>query len=191
MVWLLLCTHWSFMCESIHTNKFQLIKWQYCESMWTLVAYGNIMAIDTTGASADTARQDGHGPGKRILPVLLRKASWIFVCIFAGPDEKNNNTQICPCAIGLPTKGVEASEQMARTDFERMKKYRSIIKKAADHYDVDPALIAAIISRESRAGNQLRNGWGDHGNAWGLMQVQSLLTHLCSWRNTFLLSAGW
>lgn len=37
---------------------------------------------------------------------------------------------------------------------------------------VDPAIIAAIMSRESRAGNALdANKWGDHGNAYGLMQV--------------------
>lgn len=32
------------------------------------------MHIKTTGASAVTARQDGLGPGKKILPDLLRKA---------------------------------------------------------------------------------------------------------------------
>lgn len=62
---------------------------------------------------------------------------------------------------------------MARIDLERMKKYSSIISKAGRQCDVDPALIAGIISRESRAGNQLNNGWGDCGRAYGLMQVGS------------------
>lgn len=70
-------------------------------------------------------------------------------------------------------KGVAASEQMAQTDLERMTKYTDIIKTAGEKYDVDPALIAGIISRESRAGNQLKNGYGDGGRAWGLMQVDS------------------
>lgn len=61
---------------------------------------------------------------------------------------------------------------MARIDLQRMKKYTGIIKTAGENYDVDPALIAGIISRESRAGNQLVNGWGDHGKAFGLMQVE-------------------
>lgn len=62
---------------------------------------------------------------------------------------------------------------MAAIDLGRMKKYTDIIKKAGEAHDVDPALIAGIISRESRAGNQLEDGWGDHGNAFGLMQVES------------------
>lgn len=60
---------------------------------------------------------------------------------------------------------------MAETDAGRMQKYRSKIITVGGKYGIDPALIAAIISRESRAGNALNNGWGDNGNAWGLMQV--------------------
>ncbi|CAG06115.1 unnamed protein product [Tetraodon nigroviridis] len=67
--------------------------------------------------------------------------------------------------------GVAASEKMAQIDVERMRRYTGIISRAAQQCDVDPALIAGIISRESRAGNQLDNGWGDNGKAWGLMQV--------------------
>ncbi|CAL8332700.1 unnamed protein product [Merluccius merluccius] len=62
---------------------------------------------------------------------------------------------------------------MAETDAERMEDYEDMIKRVGQRYDVDPAVIAGIISRESRAGNTIRstNGWGDHGNAFGLMQV--------------------
>lgn len=52
-----------------------------------------------------------------------------------------------------------------------MEKYRSKINTVGAKYGIDPALIAAIISRETRAGNCLQGGWGDGGNAWGLMQV--------------------
>lgn len=62
---------------------------------------------------------------------------------------------------------------MAKMDLDRMKKYRSIIKQAGQQCDVDPALIAGIISRESRAGNQLINGWDRAHTAFGLMQVGS------------------
>ncbi|XP_051801196.1 lysozyme g-like isoform X2 [Acanthochromis polyacanthus] len=92
--------------------------------------YGNIMRVETSGASWATAQQD-------------------------GPSES----------------GVRASHKMAQTDSDRMEKYRSKINAVGRKKGVDPALIAAIISRESRAGNALHNGWGDHGNAWGLMQV--------------------
>ncbi|KAK5865374.1 hypothetical protein PBY51_019652 [Eleginops maclovinus] len=71
----------------------------------------------------------------------------------------------------LGCTGVEASNTMAQTDSGRMAKYKSKIQSVGGRSGIEPALIAAIISRESRAGNQLKNGWGDNGNAWGLMQV--------------------
>ncbi|KAE8587753.1 hypothetical protein XENTR_v10022093 [Xenopus tropicalis] len=71
----------------------------------------------------------------------------------------------------LTEKGVAASHKMARTDNARMQKYRAIILRAAGKGKIDPALICGIISRESRAGAALRDGWGDHGNGFGLMQV--------------------
>nr|XP_019939489.1 PREDICTED: lysozyme g [Paralichthys olivaceus] len=72
---------------------------------------------------------------------------------------------------------VKASHKMAEIDSGRMSKYKSKINKVGQSYGIEPALIAAIISRESRAGNQLKDGWGDWNpqrqayNAWGLMQV--------------------
>ncbi|XP_056264498.1 lysozyme g-like isoform X2 [Pseudoliparis swirei] len=88
------------------------------------------MEIETTGASMQTAKQDG-----------------------------------------LKNAGVSASHQMAKTDADRMENYKSKINKVGAKYEIAPALIAAIISRESRAGNALKDGWGDNGNGWGLMQV--------------------
>nr|XP_020466684.1 lysozyme g-like [Monopterus albus] len=100
------------------------------------MGYGDIMKVETTGASVKTAQQDKLG-----------------------------------------YSGVQASHTMAQTDAGRMNKYRSKINSVGHKYDIDPALIAAIISRESRAGNALHDGWGDYDpkrgmyNAWGLMQV--------------------
>ncbi|XP_068178809.1 lysozyme g-like [Antennarius striatus] len=94
------------------------------------MGYGNIMNVETTGASWETSQQDRLG-----------------------------------------NSGVNASHTMAQTDVGRMEKYKSIIKTVGAKYGIDPALIAGIISRESRAGNALNNGWGDGGRAWGLMQV--------------------
>ncbi|XP_069493479.1 lysozyme g-like [Ambystoma mexicanum] len=91
---------------------------------------GDIMKVETTGASERTARQDK-----------------------------------------LTEKGVAASHKMAHTDSTRMKKYKSIIEKVAKERNASPAVIAGIISRESRAGAALKDGWGDHGNGFGLMQV--------------------
>uniref|UniRef100_A0A8C2CVS8 Lysozyme g n=1 Tax=Cyprinus carpio TaxID=7962 RepID=A0A8C2CVS8_CYPCA len=92
--------------------------------------YGNIMKIDTTGASQATANQDR-----------------------------------------LNIIGVEASKKLAETDLARMEKYKSMITKVGREKQMDPAVIAAIISRQSRAGATLEDGWGDHGYAFGLMQV--------------------
>ncbi|XP_037327433.2 lysozyme g-like [Pungitius pungitius] len=71
----------------------------------------------------------------------------------------------------LTYAGVRASHTLAETDKNRMEKYRSKINAVGAKHGIAPALIAAIISRETRAGNCLEGGWGDHGNAWGLMQV--------------------
>ena len=50
-------------------------------------------------------------------------------------------------------------------------KHRADIVAAAHENKVPPALVAAVISRESNAGLTLRDGWGDRGNAYGVMQV--------------------
>lgn len=87
--------------------------------------------IETTGASAATARQDGHRQG-----------------------------------------GVESSERMAQRDFNALKQYAQIFVDVGAETGLPPALLAAIASRESRGGAALdRNGYGDHGNGFGLMQV--------------------
>ncbi|OCT95308.1 lysozyme g [Xenopus laevis] len=71
----------------------------------------------------------------------------------------------------LTVCGVQASERMAQTDLTRMNRYKSIIESVSQKKGMDAAVIAGIISRESRAGSVLINGWGDNGNAFGLMQV--------------------
>uniref|UniRef100_K7FY41 Lysozyme g n=1 Tax=Pelodiscus sinensis TaxID=13735 RepID=K7FY41_PELSI len=69
------------------------------------------------------------------------------------------------------TTGVRASAEIARKDLSRMNRYKTIIKSAAKKYCVDPSVVAGIISRESHAGAALKDGWGDGGNGFGLMQV--------------------
>ncbi|XP_077427523.1 lysozyme g-like isoform X1 [Vanacampus margaritifer] len=94
------------------------------------MGYGDIMKVDTSGASALTARQDG-----------------------------------------LPYEGAEASHNMAETDLNALNVYKEIIQKVGQQKGIDPAIIASIISRQSRGGKVLKEGWGDDGNCWGLMQV--------------------
>ncbi|GCB69881.1 hypothetical protein scyTo_0008466, partial [Scyliorhinus torazame] len=66
--------------------------------------------------------------------------------------------------------GVAASHKMMETDLGRLNKYKTTINKVAGANKIDPAIIGAIMSRESHGGNVLENGWGDHGNGFGLMQ---------------------
>ncbi|XP_064000089.1 lysozyme g-like [Pogoniulus pusillus] len=72
---------------------------------------------------------------------------------------------------GLSYCGVSASQKIAEVDLRAMDRYKTIIKRVGEKLCVEPALIAAIISRESHAGKVLQNGWGDNGNGFGLMQV--------------------
>lgn len=63
---------------------------------------------------------------------------------------------------------------MAEVDLNRTDQYKTIIMKVARAKKIDPAIIAGIMSRETRAGScgsGLVDGWGDNGNAFGLMQV--------------------
>nr|ANS12746.1 g-type lysozyme [Trachinotus ovatus] len=98
--------------------------------------YGDIMKVETTGASMQTAQQDY-----------------------------------------LDFSGARASHAMAETDLIEMNNYKSVIKNAAGKKGVDPALIAAMISRSCRAGKTLSGGWGcwdekrQKYNTYGLMQI--------------------
>ena len=72
---------------------------------------------------------------------------------------------------GLPA-GVSSSFRMADADRSRLLNFKPQLMAAAQRYGVPPAVLAAIASRESRAGAALdRNGTGDHGNGFGVMQV--------------------
>ncbi|XP_043927750.1 lysozyme g-like [Protopterus annectens] len=71
----------------------------------------------------------------------------------------------------LHVTGVKASHKLASNDLNRMAKYKTMIENVGSKLCMDGAVIAALISRESRAGAVLKNGWGDGGNGFGLMQV--------------------
>ncbi|XP_059196115.1 lysozyme g-like [Centropristis striata] len=98
--------------------------------------FGDIMKVETTGASAQTAQQDK-----------------------------------------LPYSGLQASFAMAETDLMDMNNYKSIIQNVAREKGLDPALIAAIISRSCRAGKTLKGGRGCYNpqrgeyDTYGLMQL--------------------
>ena len=69
--------------------------------------------------------------------------------------------------------GGDASVAMAWEDEERVLQYQSLFEKAGDKYDLPPAVLAAIASRETRGGNVLgADGFSSaDGQGFGLMQV--------------------
>jgi LysM repeat protein len=67
--------------------------------------------------------------------------------------------------------GVASSETMAKTDRNRVMASKEKFKLAARDFNLPPALLAAIASRESRGGAVLKNGFGDGGHGFGIMQV--------------------
>ncbi|KFP55860.1 Lysozyme g, partial [Cariama cristata] len=70
------------------------------------------------------------------------------------------------CAAGLATV-----RRIAEADVVRLRKYEIPIKRVARNLCLDPALIAAIISQESRVGLLLDNGWDQERQKYGLMQL--------------------
>jgi len=74
---------------------------------------------------------------------------------------------------GVGGEGVEASEAMANQDRQRLLGMREQFLVVGERYDLPPALLAAIASRETRGGTQLaRDGYSRwDGNGFGVMQV--------------------
>ncbi|MBN1205847.1 MAG: hypothetical protein JXB05_13095 [Myxococcaceae bacterium] len=70
--------------------------------------------------------------------------------------------------------GICASHRMARTDLPELQKYKAAFEIAAVKHGLPPALLAAIASRESRAGVALdTTGRRSGGRGFGLMQLEA------------------
>uniref|UniRef100_UPI0037E99E92 uncharacterized protein isoform X2 n=1 Tax=Semicossyphus pulcher TaxID=241346 RepID=UPI0037E99E92 len=76
----------------------------------------------------------------------------------------------------LSITGIEASHELAGRDLTELQKYKEIIHTVGKKHHVPPALIAAIISRQSQAGtNLLNSGFGKiDPNCFGLMQINKI-----------------
>ncbi|KAM9389029.1 lysozyme g-like [Phaethornis superciliosus] len=74
-------------------------------------------------------------------------------------------------AIKAPDCGLATIRKTAEVDIVRLRKYEVPIKRVATNLCLDPALIAAIISQESRVGLLLNNGWDQDRRKYGLMQI--------------------
>jgi hypothetical protein len=70
--------------------------------------------------------------------------------------------------------GICASHRMARTDLPELRKYMAAFEASAVKHCLPPALLAAIASRESRAGTALDStGRRSGGRGFGLMQLEA------------------
>ena len=68
--------------------------------------------------------------------------------------------------------GIVASLCIARRDQARVLSLKYQFEAVGNHFNIPPALLAAIASRESHCGAILdKKGWGDNGNAFGLFQI--------------------
>ncbi|KAF1575020.1 UNVERIFIED_CONTAM: Lysozyme g, partial [Eudyptes pachyrhynchus] len=78
--------------------------------------------------------------------------------------------RVCTPAFSYTT-GLAMVRRTAEADIVRLRKYETPIKRVARNLCLDPALIAAIISQESRVGLLLDNGWDQERHKYGLMQL--------------------
>ncbi|XP_003471621.1 lysozyme g-like protein 2 [Cavia porcellus] len=81
----------------------------------------------------------------------------------------------------LLTCGIRGSEMFADMDLRSIRPYQTLIKEVGQKYCVDPALIAAVISRESHGGTALQRGWDSRGLKFGLMQVDKRFQPTGAW----------
>jgi murein DD-endopeptidase MepM/ murein hydrolase activator NlpD len=73
---------------------------------------------------------------------------------------------------GRKSGGRTESERLARFDVDIVRTLSPLFQGVANKYGVPAALLAGIASRESGCGRLLDDdGWGDRGNAFGIMQV--------------------
>ncbi|NXV85322.1 LYG protein, partial [Calonectris borealis] len=78
--------------------------------------------------------------------------------------------RVCKSAFSYAA-GLAMVRRTAEADVVRLRKYEIPIKRVARNLCLDPALIAAIISQESRVGMLLDNGWDQERQKYGLMQL--------------------
>ncbi|NXH30942.1 LYG protein, partial [Myiagra hebetior] len=77
---------------------------------------------------------------------------------------------VCKSAFSY-TAGYAMIRRTAEADLVRLRRYEIPIRRVARNLCLDPALIGAIMSQESRVGLLLDNGWDQGRQKYGLMQI--------------------
>ncbi|XP_045921442.1 uncharacterized protein LOC123980898 [Micropterus dolomieu] len=118
--------------------------------------------------SFDLVTQQREGePDERLLGETYTEYGDITRVETTGASEETAS------ANQLLSRGIEASHQLAESDLNEMNNYKEDISSVGKMLSVHPALIAGLISRQSRAGTKLSaNGYGQFDqNCFGLMQI--------------------
>ncbi|NXY19292.1 LYG protein, partial [Atrichornis clamosus] len=77
---------------------------------------------------------------------------------------------VCKSAFSYAA-GYAMIRRTAEADLVRLRRYEVPIRRVARKLCLDPALIGAIMSQESRVGLLLDNGWDQGRQKYGLMQI--------------------
>ncbi|NXB56936.1 LYG protein, partial [Struthidea cinerea] len=77
---------------------------------------------------------------------------------------------VCKSAFSY-TAGYAMIRRTAEADLVRLRRYEIPIRRVARNLCLDPALIGAIMSQESRVGLLLDDGWDRGRQKYGLMQI--------------------
>lgn len=117
---------------------------------------------------------------------IVGPRTWQMLVAHTQPPQLGSNTPISspsPIATSQPHKVCEnkyvttysPNNQSMLKQLQELQKYMPILRKAAETYNLDLAVLAGILSRESHVGLALSppgpHGTGDHGHGRGLVQV--------------------
>jgi len=87
------------------------------------------------------------------------------------------------CPRGVTYGGVKVPGDLREVplsrEHQKLQELAHLIKEESAKCNIRPEVVAATIQRESNAGLTLsKKGWGDRGNAYGIMQVDEV-SHSC------------
>ncbi|NXF04466.1 LYG protein, partial [Smithornis capensis] len=88
--------------------------------------------------------------------------------------ERVLDRDMCKSDLSSPA-GYALVRRTAEADLIRLRRYEIPIRRVARNLCLDPALIGAIMSQESRVGLLLNNGWDQGRQKYGLMQISRKL----------------
>jgi len=136
-----------------------------------LIRLGQVIQIPTAQSGGSAAPISNDPPAKSA-PASGSSTGGNLANAILNEFESNGASAKTAKQDKLPG-GVGSSEKMADFDRKHVMAHKAKFILAANQFSLPPALLAAIASRESRGGAVLKNGFGDGGHGFGLMQVDN------------------